>query len=138
MMTLFLDGLFFKNPSKISFVVSQILFQIFFWEIFLRNSTIYLCEVEKCLVLKNYVKLTNVLIDCDKYNFEGSCKPYEVQHHIFFQWPFRKILIENFVFMLHKIKLEFFVEKHFSSQQISFYEVDRYYFVSNFVKSMNL
>ncbi len=129
---------FYKNPSEISFLVIQNLFQIFFCKIYFQNSTSYLREVEKCLVFNNYVKLTNVLIGCDKNNFEGSCKPYEVQHHIFFQWPFRKILIENFVFMLHKIKLEFFVEIFFSSQQISFYEVDRYYFVSNFVKSMNL
>jgi hypothetical protein len=40
--------------------------------------------------------------------------------------------------MLHKIKLEFFVEFFFSSQQIFLYEVDQYYFVSNFVKSMKL
>jgi hypothetical protein len=73
-----------------------------------------------------------------KNNFGGACKPYEVQHHIFFQLPFRKILIQNFVFMLHKIKLEFFVEFFFSSQQIFLYEVDQYYFVSNFVKSMKL
>jgi hypothetical protein len=80
-----------------------------------------------------------VLSGCDKNNIEGTCKPYEVQHHIFFQWPFCKIFIQSLVFMLHKIKLEFFVEKNiFWSQQFSFYEVDQYYFVSNFVKSMNL
>jgi hypothetical protein len=57
---------FFKNPSKISFLVTQNLFQIFFWEIYFQNSTSYLCEVEKCLVFNNSIKLTNVLIGCDK------------------------------------------------------------------------
>ncbi len=70
--------------KKISFLATQNLFQIFFWEIYFQNSTSYLCEVEKCSVFNNYVKLTNVLSGCDKNNFEGSCKPYEVQHHIFF------------------------------------------------------
>jgi len=76
---------FLKNPSKFGFLVTQILFQILFWEIYFQNSTNYLCEVEKCFIFNNYVNLTNVLSGCDKNNVEGACKPYEVQHHIFFQ-----------------------------------------------------
>jgi hypothetical protein len=101
------------NPSKISFLVTQNLFQIFFWEIHFQNSTSYLCEVEKCFILNNYVKLTNVLSGCDKNNFEAACKLYEVQHHFCFQWPFHKIFIQNIVFMLNKMKLEFFVDFFF-------------------------